>query len=199
MVRLSVVTLIACFVSISIVMQGADAQNCASTETIGCQMSYDGAVGIAEGDKKIICSAANSFLGCLKQVVTDCNMTDPSVVSQTIAPGKQALSDNKCGSGVGPQDCASPEENSCQRSYDDSEGIAKKDKKKICSAAKTLLDCLNKVVTDCNMTDPTIVRQTIAPGKLALSDNKCGSGNRAGSLVFNLYAMVLVLIFYKVF
>ncbi|VDI32586.1 Hypothetical predicted protein [Mytilus galloprovincialis] len=67
---------------------------------MACQMSYDGAVGIAEGDKKIICSAAKSFLVCLNQVVTDCNMTDHSVVNQTVAPGKQALSDNRCGSGM---------------------------------------------------------------------------------------------------
>ncbi|XP_071177316.1 uncharacterized protein [Mytilus edulis] len=101
MVCLSAVTLIACFVSISIVMQGVYAQDdppCADTGINNCQMSYDGAVGIAEGNKKMICSAAKTYLDCLNQVVTDCKLK-PSDVSQTIAPGKQALSDNKCGSG----------------------------------------------------------------------------------------------------
>ncbi|VDI32588.1 Hypothetical predicted protein [Mytilus galloprovincialis] len=87
----------------------------------------------------------------------------------------------------------------CQMSYDGAVGIAEGDKKIICSAAKTFLDCLNQVVTDCKLTDPSVVSQTIYPGKQALSDNKCASGNSAGSLVFNLFAMVSRLIFINCF
>ncbi|XP_076116872.1 uncharacterized protein LOC143084350 [Mytilus galloprovincialis] len=100
--KLSFVTVVACLVSISIVMQGADAQDCATSKITACSTTYSGAVAGAGGDKKKICSAANTYLDCLNKVVTDCKL-DPgtSIISQTIAAAKKALSQYGCGSGNG--------------------------------------------------------------------------------------------------
>ncbi|VDI53039.1 Hypothetical predicted protein [Mytilus galloprovincialis] len=96
---LSFVTVIACLISISIVMQGADAQDCSTPKMTSCSTTYANVVEGAVGDKKKICSAANTYLNCLNKVVTDCKL-DPgtSIISQTIADAKQALSQFGCGS-----------------------------------------------------------------------------------------------------
>ncbi|XP_052066146.1 uncharacterized protein LOC127705828 [Mytilus californianus] len=103
--------------------------------------------------------------------------------------------------GAGADDCA-PKIASCTTNYTNAlpEAAVTGDKNKICSAANTYLDCLNKVVTDCKLESGTsVISQTIAAAKQALSQYGCGSGNGAGSLVFNLVAMASGLTFYKLF
>ncbi|CAG2213299.1 unnamed protein product [Mytilus edulis] len=163
---LSSVTVIACLVSISIVMQ-----------------------------------VQNTYQDCLNKVVTDCKL-DPgtSIISQSIAAAKQALSQYGCGSGTDAHDCASQKIKACSKTYNNVVAGDAGDMKKICSAANTYLNCLNKVVTDCKL-DPgtSIISQSIAAAKQALSQYGCGSGNGAGSLVFNLVAMISGLTFISCF
>ncbi|VDI21054.1 Hypothetical predicted protein [Mytilus galloprovincialis] len=100
--------------------------------------------------------------------------------------------------GADPQDCITPKVTSCIKSYTNAIAAAGGDKNKICSAANTSLDCLTKVGTDCKV-DPSSLSQAIAAAKQALSQYDCGSGNGAGSPVFNLVTMMSALTFYKLF
>ncbi|VDI51221.1 Hypothetical predicted protein [Mytilus galloprovincialis] len=101
---MSFVTVIACLASISIVMQEAYAQDCATPKISTCTITYNSAVAGVGGDKNTICSAANTYLDCLNKVFTDCKLdsnSSSSFISQTIAVAKQALSKYGCGSGNG--------------------------------------------------------------------------------------------------
>ncbi|CAC5354896.1 unnamed protein product [Mytilus coruscus] len=101
---LSAATLIACLVSISIVIQGAGADDCASPKIVSCTTDYTNALPVAAvtGDKNKICSVIHTYLDCLNTVVTDCNL-DPTthIISQTITEAKQALSHDGCDKGNG--------------------------------------------------------------------------------------------------
>ncbi|XP_071181682.1 uncharacterized protein [Mytilus edulis] len=99
-------------------------------------------------------------------------------------------------------DCSSPKITSCSTTYNTALTGASStgNINKICSVVHTYLDCLNTVVTDCNL-DPTThtISQTIAAAKQALSQNGCGEGNGARGLVNNLVVSVFGLISYKIF
>ncbi|XP_076116621.1 uncharacterized protein LOC143084099 [Mytilus galloprovincialis] len=131
---LSSVSVIACLVSISIVMQEAEAQDCSTPKTTSCSTTYANVVEGARGDKKTICSAANTYLDCLNKVATDCKL-DPgtSIISQTIADAKQALSQFGCGSGTDAHDCASQKIKACSKTYNNVVAGDAGDMKKICS------------------------------------------------------------------
>ncbi|VDI32883.1 Hypothetical predicted protein [Mytilus galloprovincialis] len=146
---------------------GADAQNCSPSKITRCLINYVSAIAAGAGkDKTTLCSAGNTYMDCLNDVVTDCNLDSGSTLSQTIAAAKQTLSQYSCGR----------------------------------CAANTYLDCLNEIVTNCNLdSGSTFLNQTIAAAKHTRSQYGCGGANGAGSLVFNLVAIVSGLTFYKLF
>ncbi|XP_063398863.1 uncharacterized protein LOC134683482 [Mytilus trossulus] len=100
--KMSFVTVIACLVSIIIVLQGADAQDCNTPKMSTCTKTYSGTVAGAGGSKNKICSAAHTYLDCLNKVFTDCKLdSSSSTIGHTIAAAKQALSQYGCGRGNG--------------------------------------------------------------------------------------------------
>ncbi|VDI32884.1 Hypothetical predicted protein [Mytilus galloprovincialis] len=104
--------------------------------------------------------------------------------------------------GADADDCSSPKITSCSTTYNTALTGASStgDINKICSVVHTYLDCLNTVVTDCNL-DPIThtISQTIAAAKQALSKNGCGEGSGAKVLVNNFVVMVFGLTSYNLF
>ncbi|XP_063398865.1 uncharacterized protein LOC134683485 [Mytilus trossulus] len=137
-------------------------------------------------------------MDCLNEVVPHCNLDSGSTLSQTIAAAKQAISKYLCGGGADAQNCSSSKITTCSTNYNSAIAGAGEDTNTFCSAANTYLDCLNEVVTNCNLDSGSIsLNQTIAAAKQTRSG--CGGANGAGSLVFNLVAIVSGHTFYKLF
>ncbi|XP_052066142.1 uncharacterized protein LOC127705825 isoform X2 [Mytilus californianus] len=112
--KLSDITLSMWFVSVIMIMQGAEAGTC-----LACTTTFAGAAGL---DREKLCSAANTYLECAEQ---DCK----SDGGATIALAKTA----KQGCGAEAGTCLA-----CTTTF---EGAAGLDREKLCSAANTYLEC----------------------------------------------------------
>ncbi|XP_052066145.1 uncharacterized protein LOC127705827 [Mytilus californianus] len=89
---LSVIGLSISLVSISIITQRAEAQNCSYTNVESCRLAYNSEKTQAAQDKNKICSAVNIYLECLNKVSTDCGVD----ASQTITEARKDLSQFSC-------------------------------------------------------------------------------------------------------
>ncbi|XP_056002318.1 uncharacterized protein LOC125662250 [Ostrea edulis] len=169
----------ACLVSVCLFLQTADAQDCANPKLQTCVTNFTTAATSAGQDKTNICSAANSYLKCVNRIIADCNLdtNSGSVIIQAIVAAKSQLTQAGCSNGVGgnTQDCATPKIQACVTNFTMAATSAGQDKTNICSAANYYLNCVNKVVSDCNM-DPrssSVISQTITSAKTQLAQGGC--------------------------
>ncbi|XP_056002310.1 uncharacterized protein LOC130049137 [Ostrea edulis] len=104
-----------------------------------------------------------------------------------------------CLQGANAQDCATPKLQTCATNFAAAAAAAGQDKTKICSAANSYLDCVNKVVTDCKL-DPnssSIINQAITTAKQELAQAGCGNG--ASGSVYSVVAIVLGVFLHRLF
>ncbi|XP_071181685.1 uncharacterized protein [Mytilus edulis] len=101
---------------------------------------------------------------------------------------------------AGADDCSSRQIESCSTNLTNTlqEAAVEGDKNKKCWAAHTLLHCLKKIVTDCNL-DPnnSTISQILPRFQHEISQYGCETANGARSLVNNFVVMIFGLTFYK--
>ncbi|XP_056002311.1 uncharacterized protein LOC125662634 [Ostrea edulis] len=101
--------------------------------------------------------------------------------------------------GANAQDCPTPKIQACNTTFGTAVGAAGQDKTKICSAANSYLNCVNKIVTDCKL-DPnrnSAIRQAIATAKRQSSQAGCGNG--ASGSVYSIVTIVVGVCLHKLF
>ncbi|XP_056002315.1 uncharacterized protein LOC130049144 isoform X2 [Ostrea edulis] len=96
------------------------------------------------------------------------------------------------------QDCQTAKLQACVESFRSDVLSAGRDKTRLCSAANTYLNCVNKVVSDCNLDSSThSVSQAITAAKHELSLAGCGNG--ASGSVYSILTIVVGICLHRLF